>query len=159
MKIIDNFLEESDFIAIKDFLMDSNFPWYFNSGILVKDDNHSHFQFTHSFYRNYKPESSYIDILNPIFAKIAPKAIIKVKANLGTRMEEIRPTGMHTDYNFECTTGIFYVNTNNGYTLFEDGTKIESVANRFVEFNSLLKHSGTTHTDEQTRVVVNFNYF
>ena len=59
----------------------------------------------------------------------------------------------------QLTTSIFYVNTNNGYTKFEDGTKVESVANRMVIFPSNMKHIGTSCTDEKTRVVINFNYF
>jgi len=159
MNIIDNFLSEQEFIQIKELFMGSNFPWYFNDGILMEDDNTKHFQFTHSFYRHYIPESNYIEALNPIFLKINTKSLIKVKANLGTRHSEVQSTGMHTDFDFSCTTSIFYINTNNGYTIFEDGTQVESVANRFVSFDSLLKHSGTTHTDEQTRVLINFNYF
>ena len=51
------------------------------------------------------------------------------------------------------------MNTNNGYTLFENGTKIESVANRMITFPTNMKHTGTSCTDENTRVVINFNYF
>jgi len=57
------------------------------------------------------------------------------------------------------TTAILYMNTNNGYTKFEDGTKVESVANRMITFPANMKHSGTSCTDEKTRVVINFNYF
>ena len=59
----------------------------------------------------------------------------------------------------QWTTSIFYVNTNNGYTEFEDGTKVESVENRLVTFSLNMKHRGTSCTDEKTRVVINFNYF
>ena len=51
------------------------------------------------------------------------------------------------------------MNTNNGYTKFEDGTKIESVANRMVSFPTNTQHKGTSCTDQKTRVVINFNYF
>ena len=57
------------------------------------------------------------------------------------------------------TTAILYVNSNNGYTLFEDGTKVESVENRIVLFDSNLRHTGTTCTEEKVRIVVNFNFF
>ena len=56
------------------------------------------------------------------------------------------------------TTGIFYVNNNDGYTLLEDGTKIESVANRFVSFSAETNHSGTSCTNTNRRVVLNLNY-
>ena len=49
--------------------------------------------------------------------------------------------------------------TNNGYTLFEDGTKVDSVANRMVLFEGNRLHTGATQTDERFRYVVNFNYW
>ena len=55
-------------------------------------------------------------------------------------------------------TAIYYVNTNNGYTYFEDGQKVESVENRLVIMPSNLPHAGATCTDELRRVVINFNY-
>ena len=66
----------------------------------------------------------------------------------------------HTDFaNHDTyTTAIFYLNTNNGYTLFEDGTKVESVANRFVTFPNGLRHTGTSTTNASFRMVINFNY-
>jgi hypothetical protein len=56
------------------------------------------------------------------------------------------------------TTSILYINTNNGYTELESGEKIESVANRLVSFPTNIKHRGVSQTDEQTRVLLNFNY-
>jgi hypothetical protein len=50
------------------------------------------------------------------------------------------------------------MNTNNGYTEFEDGTRVESVANRFISFPVGMKHRGTSCTDKKTRVVINFNF-
>ena len=55
-------------------------------------------------------------------------------------------------------TAIFYINTNNGYTYFEDGQKIESIENRMVMFPSNIPHAGATCTDEDRRVVLNLNY-
>ena len=58
----------------------------------------------------------------------------------------------------QTMTSIFYINTNNGYTEFEDGTVINSVANRLVSFPLNTKHRMATQTDTQRRIVVNFNY-
>ena len=56
-------------------------------------------------------------------------------------------------------TAIFYINTTNGYTEFESGVRVSSVANRVCIFNSNLNHRGVTHTEgDQQRIVVNFNY-
>ena len=55
-------------------------------------------------------------------------------------------------------TSILYMNTNDGYTKFEDGTKVESVANRMVTFPNSMKHTGTTTSNSEYRLVINFNY-
>ena len=57
------------------------------------------------------------------------------------------------------TTAIYYLNTNNGFTKFENGDKVNSVANRIVIFDSNLKHTGTSCTDSYARLLINFNYF
>ena len=53
---------------------------------------------------------------------------------------------------------IIYLNSNDGYTFFEDGAKIESVENRCIIFPGNLKHAGTSCTDSNLRVVLNINY-
>ena len=56
-------------------------------------------------------------------------------------------------------TAIFYINSNNGFTLFEsDNQKVESIENRLVIFDSFERHSGTNCTDEKYRAVINFNF-
>ena len=72
---------------------------------------------------------------------------------------KIKPFGLHTDAPFKCKTAILYINTNNGITIFETGEEIKSEENKIVMFPSNLKHTGTTHTDEKVRVVLNINYF
>ena len=52
-----------------------------------------------------------------------------------------------------------YMNTNNGYTLLEDGTKIDSIENRLTLFPGDMLHTGISQTDTNIRVVLNFNFF
>ena len=158
-KITDNFLPREKFIEIKNLFLSPNLPWYYNNEIIGEGHEEDEFQFTHIFYNNWAPESMFLKDISSLTEKIKPKAWIRIKANLGVKSQENKETGYHTDFDFECTTAIFYLNTNNGYTLFEDGTKIESVQNRLVEFNSLLKHTGVTQTDEKVRCLINLNYF
>ena len=86
-------------------------------------------------------------------------SLYRMKVNLNQRTSKIIEHGVHNDVKFKCRTGILYLNSNDGYTMFEDGTKIESIKNRFVSFDSNLKHSGTTCTNERCRIVLNINYF
>ena len=159
--IIDNFLNQEEFNPIADLIV-NNFQWKYDNFVDYADDKDK-FQFTHSFYKDFEIVSPFHETLKPIWNRIRPREIYRVKANLLTRTPQIVENRFHTD-NPEIsgvipyTTSIFYLNTNNGYTEFEDGTKVESVANRFVSFPMDMKHRGTSSTDEKTRVVINFNY-
>ena len=85
--------------------------------------------------------------------------LIKIKANLSFRTTEKIIHGYHVDLPYECKTAIYYLNTNDGCTMFKDGREVGSVENRLVIFNSQLAHTGTTCTDQKIRSVINFNYF
>ena len=61
--------------------------------------------------------------------------------------------------NFKSYTGIYYVNTNDGYTSFENGDTYNSVENRLITFPSHLRHAGSTPSNTKARFVINFNYF
>ena len=168
MEIIDNFLGQDEFDELRKLFLPSDdqpghFAWYYSDTIDHKEDINK-FQFVHMFYTNSAPNSSFCDNLAHILNKLKPKAIIRIKANLLTRTPEIIQNAFHVDlgrtdtYVKYCTTSIFYFNTNNGYTKFEDGTIIESVANRMISFPANIPHTGTSCTDENIRIVINFNY-
>ena len=165
MKIEDDFLKQEDFDKIQK-LMDepSPFPWFYADRI-VFDDDVDKFQFIHAFYDNHMSISPFANELDSIINIIQPFSIVKVRAKLLTRTPEIVETNFHVDMNLpeeklkQWVTSIFYINTNNGYTEFEDGSVVESVANRMVTFPANLRHRGTSCTNENTRVVINYNYF
>ena len=123
-------------------------------------------QFIHFFYERYSPLGDQISMLQPIFQRLQPIAIFKIKANIMPNQGKIIEHGLHIDVTDTEThkirdhmkTSILYLNTNNGYTRFEDGTKVESVANRMVTFPNQMMHTGTTTTDSEYRLVLNLNY-
>lgn len=165
--IIDNFLDKTDLKEIQDLFLGSWFPWYFNQGIVSLDDakiinsiDIFDFQFTHTFIREEQVVSDHLKNLKALIDKINPRHIVRLKANLQTpTVEQIR-SRFHTD--LEDTTGIttavFYVNTNNGFTVFEDDTRIKSIENRLVMFDGSIPHAGTTCTDQKSRCVINLNF-
>ena len=158
IEVIDNFLEEDVFKEIEKILMGDKFPWFFNN-FKNDDDDINNFQFTHTVVRgNGNIESKFIQYMKPFFDKLNIKKIFRIKINLTTRTEKLFNHLYHTDVSFQCTTAIFYINSNNGKTIFKNGEEVNSVANRMVIFNSNLEHAATSHTDEKTRVVINFNY-
>ena len=64
---------------------------------------------------------------------------------------------MHTDTPQKHMVALFSINTNNGYTLFENGDKVASVENQLVLFDGSLKHCSVAQTDENIRVNININ--
>lgn len=162
IKIFDNYLNQNEFNKIKNIFIDNEkFSWYYTPGIAYPDEvkKTDRFQFFNLMYRNdIGVKSDYYESLLPLLSKINPKEVLRVKANLGTRTSTHIEGGMHTDSKMKHTTAIFYLNTNNGYTKFQDGTIVDSIANRLVVFDSSLLHSGFSQTDENIRCVINFNY-
>ena len=137
MKITDNFLDKSEFENINKTFHLSNFPWYFMPFKVHEGDDN--YQFYHLFIAKGKVLSNHFDILHPILKKLGVKEILRIKANLTLKQKEHIQSDMHVDFK-DCKTAIFYLNTNNGYTLFDRGDEIPSQANRVVEFDSNLKH-------------------
>ena len=106
--------------------------------------------------------SPYNYLLRNLYIRLGVNKLWRSKINLTLRTKDdfvFYP--FHTDFaNHDTyTTAIFYLNTNNGYTLFEDGTKVDSVANRMVMFNGNTKHTSASHTEgDRFRFVLNINF-
>ena len=160
INIIENFLSQEDFKVIQQTIYSSNITWArgrIHSGYPL-------FHFCHHFYSGNEPVSNYFGMLAPCLGQLQALSLIRIKANLLTRTDVRIINPLHTDVNKappHCKTAILYLNTNDGYTCFEDMSKVDSVANRVVIFPTNLKHAGTTNTDKdiQDRCVINFNYF
>ena len=165
--IIDNFLAEEDFITIRDYIFAFHFSWNFSTTVVWDGEKPSPGQLAHLVYKSNIPTSGLYNVLIPIINnQFKITALWRVQANLLLRLPEPFYYQFHSDTGMDMeedvaaqwTTSILYMNTNNGYTEFEDGTIVESVANRLVSFPSIIKHRGVSQTDEQTRIVMNFNY-
>ena len=156
-KVVDNFLTEDLFNRTKK-IVTTDLPWFYSDGVSV-NKIYNDFYFIHNFYENSVINSNFFDILHPLIEKIQPKALLRVKANLYCKTEKILHHKPHKDQEFPANGCIYYINTNNGFTVLKDGTKIESVANRALFFNSSIEHNSTTCTDENVRININFNYF
>ena len=158
--VTDNFLDDNSLKNLCDTMLGSDFPWFYNDNIVSKDEGR-HFQFVHGFYNNYIPRSNWFYLIEPILKNLQPKGLVRVKANTTTRTDDHIIHKQHTDLPFTFTnayTSVFYLNTNNGGTVFKEGV-VNSLKNRLVTFPMCEKHSGKTCTDEKRRVLINFNYF
>jgi len=165
IKIYDDLLHPEDSRFLLNSLISEIFPWHFGSKIVPPEmtlcDELDDFQFCNLIYDKMQPTGEdEFNLVSPIINKPELRIIslIRVKVNLLPRRDRIIKHGFHTDMEIPCTTAIYYANTCDGYTEFEDGTIVESVQNRFVAFPSRMKHTGTTCTNAKSRVVINFNY-
>jgi len=160
-KIIDNFLDKVSFKHIKDFILAENFQWFLSKKIAVKNENtkDNAIYFYHLIYKDNLVFSNVIKVLAPLIKKLDVKALIRIKINLYPNQDKFIIHTPHTDYPYKHKGAIFYINTNNGYTLLENKIKIKSIANRLLLFNSSKKHSSTSCTDKRRRVNINFNFF
>jgi len=174
IKVYDNFLPLQYFDKVKEYYTGSQVGWNYMNCIDTKGQYNSstilcdeidNWQLTNVSYLNDEPVNESYKIIQPLLGfitqKIIPvKTVIKIKTNLNPRTDKIVKHGFHMDFGYEsCTTALLYINTNNGYTEFVDGTKVESIENRLVTFPTMTLHTGTTCTDQQNRIVVNLNYF
>ena len=157
IKIIDNFLDKEYFNLLNNQFLNNEFPWYFQKGKVFDFDGN--FQCTHLFFENNKINSNYFELLEPLLLKLNIKSLVRLKLNSTFKENTIKNFDLHTDVPFICNTAIFYLNTNNGKTIFKNQKEIESVENRIIIFPSNLEHTGTTHTDTTYRMVLNLNYF
>ena len=159
-EVIDNFLPKEQHEMIAHTMLGSDFPWYYNDYVVGPDETDTVYnsQFTHQFYTRDSWNSDYQQLMLPILEKLNPRALIRIKANLSLATDKIIEGRWHTDFQFECRTAVYYVNTNNGFTKFRSNHKVESVANRLVVFDSHDLHTGATATDTKARCVINLNY-
>ena len=154
--IQENFLEKNHLEEITQFILSEQFPWYV-SGVTGMYDSKKHF--FHSFYNNNNINSPYFDLIKNIITKLNPITLHRVKLNLIPKSNSIIEHDYHKDnQSLNLTSSLFYINTNNGYTKFENGKKINSTANKIVSFPSNVLHHGTTCTDKEFRIALNMVY-
>ena len=161
MKIIDDFLPEEEFKVIQQYLTNDSFTWHLMPYIANKRQGLDQYQFCYVFFDISKPYlQNYSNFLTPLFNKLQAKYILRVKANLRPRTTQGVLSEYHTDLDLNQQTAIYYLNTNNGYTKFQDETlkDVSSVANRLLTFYGGLKHCGCSATDSNYRIVLNINY-
>ena len=156
MKIIDNFLDFKNFNHLKNLVFSQDFPWTYNEYCIDPPAPQIN-QFTHVFFWDNVARETYPLVL-PIVNKLNPKSIGKIKGNLNLKPEKIMETGVHTDTADErFTSAVYFLNDNNGYCRIGD-QKIYSKENSIVIFKSNILHTGSTCTDKNRRILINFVY-
>mgnify|MGYP001422705440 FL=1 len=163
IQVHENFLTQTEYEALYNVFGTQDVNWYYNDFINspMDDDSDYNFQFVHPIYHydESKTKSPYKKLIDPILSKLNVEVLLRMKFNMNIRTNEIIESNFHVDLDLNTyKIAIFYLNSNDGYTLFECGRKIESVANRVVIFDGKVKHCGTSCTNQKNRIVLNINY-
>ena len=188
MRIVDDFLNEEEQLNIKDLLLSSNFPWYFNKvNAIIDDENlYNQFseinpQFTHSILNSDGSSTNefYIDRINPLLNKIETffslerKKLFRCKANmlLNTNQKSGNYNLPHMDIiNPKAKSIIYYVNESDGDTIFfkENESTMKKELNidfrispkmgRVLFFDSYNYHTSSCPETHKYRVIINTIY-
>ena len=154
MNIYKNFIKKEYSNKINKELLKPYFPWFYNK---EQAGNDTSYMF-HLFHNKTNINSDYFYLVEPILKKLKIKNLLNVRANLCLK----RPSkcSWHVDKlteDLKHKTAIYYVNTNNGYTLFKN-KKVNCEKNKIVIFDANQKHKAKIQTNTDTRIVININY-
>lgn len=161
-KIIDNFLSIDDYnFILKNTIYNDFFNLYLNHGVAFRNKSKDGIFFTHNFVYNKKITSDFFNVLSPIIEKIKIKELIRIQLNLYPKTTFVNKHEWHNDLDYSHQGLIYYLNTNNGYTILKNNffnTKIKSIKNRALFFDPSKEHKSTTCTNSNFRSNIIFNY-
>ena len=158
-------MPEEKFDTLFSAVTSRHFPWYYLSKINLQDNiNHrcENRYFEHNFFQCESSgsflKSDMFYIVQPFLDLLGIESLFRVKSNLFPSTQTLIQHAFHTDLDINHKGAILYLNDCDGYTVFPDGTKIESIANRCLLFDSSKPHASTTCTNEKARFNINVNY-
>ena len=159
MKEIKNFLEIKQFKKLQNLILNLDFPWRLRQSMTSTDKN---IYFTYCFFNHNNVTSDlYNEYIIPILKILNCNAPIQIRANMFLS-KLFYKSGWHTDYNFDSTTAILYLNNCDGGTelKIKDEIKfIKAEENKFIIFPSKTEHRVCTSNEVDKRYIINFNYF
>ena len=157
IKVINNFLDKEMNENINSILKeDENFPWFYVRGVADKTDND--FMFIHLLYNKVINSAYFEKIALPFISKLNMNKLIRMKINCYTNQGNKIKHNFHVDYNTKHMVALYSINSNNGYTEFENGEKFVSKRNQLIIFDGKLKHRSVTQDDTHLRLNMNINY-
>ena len=169
VEIHDNFLTEPYLKHLQSIFFNQSFPWCYSPFVgykledtkISKEERDNHLYLVHKVYDNLRPiEDSFqtFDQFLPILEALEVRSLIRIRALLYVNQGKIIKHESHQDAPYPIKAALLYLNDNNGYTGFDDGTKINSVSNRVALFDGSSYHHSTTPTNCKERLVININY-
>lgn len=166
--VVDNFLPPSLFEDMQKLLMGPEFLWHCSDQVVPDGNDLLNYYFMHRVYlSDYfeagpKVTHEYFNAIKPILyfmddrLKFRLDHLYSISCNLFMNQGRRSDHELHVDMHEEHWVGLYYVNTCDAPTGFED-FEIPYIANRFVLFNGRHRHRSNLPMDTVKRVNINFN--
>ena len=178
LKIIDNALNNSLLISIKERIEASGFPWFFLENSAYPDDkklvkqNRLNYSFYHKVLDKGNPNEVFsphiLDMTNSIGLilkdsfELETYNVFRLRWGMTTTLNKIHRHTPHTDMLMSHKAILFYLNDSDGDTYFYDKEQkiIDSVTpkeNRAILFDGSILHSSSKPIKFARRIVLNIN--
>jgi hypothetical protein len=138
-------------------------PWTYNSTVAGKQfDDSKTWRLFHMSYivfdEQNKIQTKLYPHFKPILDRIEGDKLLRIKCNLFPNTEIVYEHAAHYDFLKSHKTALLSINTCDGYTTLEDGTKIDSIENRMLKFDGSSMHKSSTTSNQTVRMNVNISY-
>ena len=167
IEIIDDFLpsyQSDSYVKLFGEMPCGEFPWYYEDD-LNQNSYLGNYYFNHMIVNMgtfTKTGEQYIHLFIPLLSrlKLSMENLWRLKANLYPRTQRIFHHRSHTDYDPDSGLGtcLYYVNNNNGMTVFDGKRKVRSRKNRAILFDGSNRHHSTTPSNCNWRCSINIDY-
>ena len=175
-KIIDNFLSVSYLQDLQDYFLTPQCDWHFNPDITSNNTDKSNGAFGFAIRLHWN--QMFVENRSGMLCRAlilssqdkvtevteVPHLVVRARADMTLYNPEKHVHEVHTDYSYEHTTAIFYLNTSDGNTLLYDREgkellkEVEPIENRLLIFDGLLQHTGHSPSNHKCRTLLNMNF-
>jgi len=159
--IKNNFLPDDRFLFIEDAVNSNEFPYYWQ-GQATDVEADGIYLWSHRLFDIDEKGilSNAYEYIIPSIIKNLPdfNKLLRAKVNLYTNQNKKLLSPWHVDLLCPHKVALFSIDTNNGYTEFEDGKLYKSEKNTILLFNGKLKHRAAIQTDTDKRININIDY-
>lgn len=176
IKIIDNLLPRIYFEELQNHFAGGECRWFFNDSLTGNDsfDSIGSFGFNMKLHWNGYFVDNYESILTKALVYTAqekvedlvqePMRIVRVRGDMTVFNPLNHCHELHTDFEYEHMTAIFYMNTSDGNTLLYDREgkeliqEVEPIGNRLLIFDGMMQHTGHSPSKTRKRILINMNF-
>lgn len=169
MKVINNCINKSNFLKLKNLVISNNFNWFFleDSAFEHKFKDSINYSFFHNVMLNYEINSNFFSFINSIALQAKDKfnlndyKIFRIRLGLTTSYGKKIINKAHIDTEKKHKVILLYITNSDGDTYFYKNNKIINFItpeeNKAILFNGDIYHSSSKPIKYSRRIVLNIN--